>query len=82
MDEKDIKRILDEYNELCRKIVLFSMHEWPDTTWVEVDNIILRRDGVIEAVLEYHDADTDETSRDTVTILLADFENFFSEENR
>lgn len=82
MDEKEIKRILDEYNELCRRIVLFSAQEWPDTKWVEVDNVILRRDGVIEAVLEYHDVGTDEIERDTVTILLADFENFFSEEHK
>jgi len=82
MDEKDIKRILDEYNELCRKIVLFSMHEWPDMGDPEVENILLRGDGVIEADIEYNDIDPGEIRHDTVTILLADFENFFENENK
>ena len=82
MDEKDIKRILDEYNELRRKIEKFVVHEWTDMGNPEVENIILRGDGVIEADIEYDDIDPGEIRHDTVTILLADFENFFENENK
>jgi hypothetical protein len=82
MSEKEIVKVLEDYNELRRKIEKFVVHEWPDMGNPEVENIILRGDGVIEADIEYNDVDPGEIRHDTVTILLADFENFFENENK
>lgn len=82
MSEKEIIKVINDYNELRRKIEKFVVHEWPDMNDPEVENIILRGDGVIEADIEYSDIDPGAIRHETVTILIADFESFFSEENK
>lgn len=76
MSEKDIIKVIEDYNELRRNIEKFVVHEWPDMVDPEVGNILLRGDGVIEADIEYSDTATNAAGFDTVTILVADFENF------
>lgn len=76
MSEKDIVKVIEDYNELRRRIEKFVVNEWPDMVDPEVKNILLRGDGVIEADIEYSDMATNATGFDTVTILVADFENF------
>lgn len=74
MSEKDIVKVIEDYNELRRRIEKFVVQEWPDMKDPEVGNILLRGDGVIEADIEY--AVGLATGFDTVTILVSDFENF------
>lgn len=76
MSEKDIIKVIEDYNELRRRIEKFVANEWPDMVDPEVGNILLRGDGVIEADIEYSDMATNAAGFDTVTILVSDFENF------
>lgn len=75
MSEKEIRKVIDDYNELRRKIEKFIAYNWSDMNNPEAGNVLLREDGVIEADIEYRGIHG-YVRQDTVTILLADFESF------
>lgn len=76
MTAKEAAKILDDYYLLCEKINKFIAYEWPDMKDPEVLHVVLRNDGVFDVDILYEEGDPETCEHETVTILVADFENF------